>query len=475
MTGPPATGQREQRLAAGGAAARVVVVGAGFGGLAAVRRLARAGTQTTLVDRNIYSTFAPLLYEVASAGLTSSDVAYPARSISARHGAAFRHGELAAIDPGARKIALADGGALGYDYLILGTGVAAAYHGITGAAEYSLGLYTRRDAIVLRDQITAALERMTLAGPGTELAVTVIGGGATGVELAGSIADLRNIALATSFPEIDRARVHVSLVERDPALLGPFHPALREYTRRALTERGVDVRLGTAIREITPSRVLLADGSALSSDITVWAAGVAAPDTVGGWGLPQAGGGRILIGPDLRVAGHDRIFAVGDIALIEDQPLPQLAQPALQMGKHAADQVRRLEAGQPAAPFRYRDKGIMATIGYRSAVVELPHRVRFHGTLAWLAWLALHLITLLGGRNRVSALVNMSWRYLTWRHGGGLIVGDDLAAEAVPLRAAGELPATGDRPHIAPVTGDRPQIGPATGGPGPGQGAPAAT
>ena len=445
MTGPPATGQREQRPTRG-AAARVVVVGAGFGGLAAVRRLARAGTQTTLIDRNIYSTFAPLLYEVASAGLTSSDVAYPARSICSRYGAAFRPGELAGIDPAARRITLADGTELGYDYLILATGVAAAYHGITGAAEHSLGLYTRRDAIVLRDHITAALERMTLAGPGTELAVTVIGGGATGVELAGSIADLRNIALASSFPEIDPARVHVSLVERDPALLGPFHPALRDYTRRALTGRGVDVRLGTAIREITPSRVLLADGSSLGSDITVWAAGVAVPDVVSAWGLPQAGGGRILIGPDLRVAGHDRIFAVGDMALIQDQPLPQLAQPALQMGRHAADQVRRLAQGQPTAPFRYHDKGIMATVGYRSAVVELPRRVRIHGTLAWLAWLALHLITLLGGRNRVSALVNMTWRYLTWRHGGGLIVGDDLAAEAVPLRASAAQPEIGSTP-----------------------------
>jgi NADH:ubiquinone reductase (H+-translocating) len=326
---------------------------------------------------------------------------------------------------------------LGYDYLILATGVAAAYHGITGAAAYSLGLYTRRDAIVLRDHIAASLERMSLAGPGSELAVTVIGGGATGVELAGSIADLRTIALATSYPEIDRARVHVALIERDPALLGPFHPALRDYTRRQLVERGVEVRLGTAIAEITRDRVLLADGSTLGSGITVWAAGVAAPDPVGGWGLPQAAGGRILVGPDLRVAGQDRVFAVGDVALIEDQPLPQLAQPALQMGKHAADQIRRLAQGQPTAPFRYHDKGIMATIGYRSAVVELPRRVRIHGTLAWLAWLALHLITLLGGRNRVSALTNMSWRYLTWRHGGGLIVGDDLAAEPVPLRAAG--------------------------------------
>src|SRR5215467_5327549 len=288
--------------------------------------------------------------------------------------------------------------------------------------------------------ITAYLERISSTGMASDVAITVIGGGATGVELAGSLADLRNIALAASYPEIDRARIHISLIERAPALLAPFHPALREYTRRQLVKRGVDVRLGSAIREITPDQVVLADGSVLASDATVWAAGVAAPEPVGGWGLPQADGGRIRIGADLRVAGHERIFAAGDIALIDGQPLPQLAQPALQMGKHAADQIRALEQGKPTAPFRYRDKGTMATIGYRSAVVELPRRVRMHGTLAWLVWLALHLITLLGGRNRISALINMSSRYLTWQHGGGLIVGDGLSTESGSLRGTNGHP-----------------------------------
>jgi len=167
------------------------------------------------------------------------------------------------------------------------------------------------------------------------------------VELAGTLADLRNITLATLFPEIDPARVHITLIHRSPALLAPFQPALRDYTRRQLASRGVEVRLGTAIAQITPGKVVLADGSVLASDITVWAAGVAAPAAVSGWGLPQAGGSRLLTGPDLRVAGQDRIFAIGDIALTDGQPLPQLAQPALQMGRHAAGQIRRLEAGQP--------------------------------------------------------------------------------------------------------------------------------
>jgi NADH dehydrogenase len=432
-------------------------VGAGFAGLAAVRRLARSGMRTTLIDRNVYSTFQPLLYEVATAGLTSSDVAYPVRSESRRYGAAYRQGELAGIDPAARQIVLADDAKIGYDYLIVATGVSASYHGIPGAAEFSLALYTRHDAIVMRDRIMAGLERMSRTGLANDVAITVIGGGATGVELAGSLADLRNIAVAVSYPEIDRDRIHVSLVERAPALLTPFHPALREYTRRQLIKRGVDVRLGAAIREIAPGRVIFADGSTLTSDVTVWAAGVAPPGPVSDWNLPQAAGGRIRIGADLRVAGHERIFAVGDVAVIDDQPLPQLAQPALQMGKHAADQIRRLAQGQPTAPFRYRDKGIMATIGYRSAVVELPHRVRFHGTFAWLAWLALHIVTLLGGRNRISALVNMSSRYLTWQRGGGLIVGDGLSTgPGSPAVAVERSPGfTADR-QAAGRTGDEP-------------------
>jgi NADH dehydrogenase len=425
---------------------RVVVAGAGFAGLAAVRRLARSGMQTTLIDRNVYSTFQPLLYEVATAGLTSSDVAYPVRSECRRYGAAFRQGELAGIDCAGRQIILADGATIGYDYLVLATGVAASYHGIPGAAEFSLALYTRHDAIVMRDRLMAGLERISRVGLRDDVDITVIGGGATGVELAGSLADLRNIALAASYPEIDRSRIHVSLVERAPALLMPFHPALREYTRRQLVKRGVDVRLGAAIREITPDQVIFADGSTLVSDVTVWAAGVAPPAPVSNWNLPQADGGRILIAADLRVAGHERIFAAGDVALIDGQPLPQLAQPALQMGKHAAGQIRRLEAGQPTEAFRYRDKGIMATIGYRSAVVELPRRVRFHGTFAWLTWLALHIITLLGGRNRISALVNMSSRYLTWQHGGGLIVGDGLSTGPAALGSPAAVPGQSEVP-----------------------------
>ncbi len=417
---------RTHRQAAGDAP-RVIVVGAGFAGLAAVEELDRAGAQVLLIDRNVYSTFQPLLYQVATGGLNPGDVSYPARAFTRRHRARFRLGEVIGVDPDRRQVTLADGGHFDYDYLIISTGVSAAYYGISGAAEHSLGLYTRRDAVELRDHIMARLERLDIAGPGKSVNFTVVGGGATGVELAGALAELRGTALDAAFPEVDLASVHIRLVEQAGALLLPFEPGLREYARRQLEDRGVEVRMNTAIREVRSDRVILADGEDLPSDVTVWAAGVSAPSGVAGWQLPQGRGGRILTAPDLRVLGQDRIFALGDVAVIEDQPLPQLAQPALQAGRHAARQIRRLTAGQPALPFEYRDKGIMATIGRRSAVVELPHRVKIRGTLAWLAWLGLHLLTLLGNRNRLSALLNLSWRYLTWGHGGGVIVGDDPA------------------------------------------------
>jgi NADH:ubiquinone reductase (H+-translocating) len=436
-------------------APRVIVVGAGFAGLAAVRELDRAGARVTLIDKNVYSTFQPLLYQVATGGLNPGDVAYPVRAFARNRAARFRLGELDRIDAAARTITLTDGAVLGYDYLILGTGVSAAYYGIPGAAEHTLGLYTRRDAIALRDHLMARLERQDIEGPGTTVDFTVVGGGATGVELAGTLAELRD-ALAAAFPEVDKADVHIRLVEMAPVLLAPFHPSLQAYALKELRRRGVNVLLSTKIREIEANRVTLADGQELPSDMTVWAAGVSAPEQVRGWGLRQGRGGRIEVGPDLRVAGQDRIFAAGDVALIEDQPLPQLAQPAIQTGRYAAKQIEAAMTGRPAGEFRYHDKGIMATIGRRSAVVELPKGMRIRGTLAWLAWLGLHLITLLGGRNRLSALLNLSYRYLAWGHGGGVIVGDDPPA-MLPDGSPEQVPAAGAVPRQVPVPDAAPQ------------------
>ncbi len=441
-------------------APRVLVVGGGFGGLAAVAGLARSGYRVTLADRHIYATFQPLLYQVATAGLAPSDVAYPLRGFAHKQRARFRHGDLSGIDPAARIAEFSDGGRVGYDYLILATGVAAAFFGITGAAQHSYGLYTLHDAVSLRERIMAGLERLSIATNRDEVTVTIVGGGATGVELAGTLADLRNLALPASYPDLDPGGVHIRLVEMAPGVLGPFEPKLREYAAQQLRARGVELRLNATIKEITARSIILDNGEVLPSDLTAWAAGISGPAQARQWGLPQGRGGRLVTGPDLRVQDQDRIFAVGDIALIDGSPLPQLAQPALQMGRHVAAQIRRLEAGQETVPFSYHDKGIMATIGSRSAVVQLNHGISFRGALAWFAWLALHLITLLGGRNRINALINLSWRYLSWQRGGGFMVGDDPPA-----------PGTTGLGTASPMSHERPAPGrERTGGQVPGTG-----
>ncbi len=417
------------RRRARGIGPSVLVIGGGFAGLSALQAMAGSGANVTLVDRNIYSTFQPLLYQVATAGLTSADVAFPLWAATGKWGARFRKEELAGLEPDRRVATLSSGEELSYDYLVIATGVSAAFYGVQGAAEHSISLYTRRDAIVLRNTLLDALERRNEGRTDPELDVTVVGGGATGVELAGTLAELRNIALPAAFPEIDRAMFRVRLIEMGPALLMPYRKSLRDYTRQQLLHRGVEVMLGTAIKEVKADSVLLADGSERRSDITVWAAGISAPDT--GWtgALPRGKGGRIEVEADLRVTGQDHVFAVGDVGLNEQAPSPQLAQPAIQQGRHAGQQIVRLLAGRETEPFHYHDKGIMATIGRRSAVVELPIGLRLRGTLAWLAWLGLHLFYLLGNRNRLVTIVNLSWRYLTWSRGGGVIVGDDVPAK----------------------------------------------
>jgi len=405
---------------------QVLIVGGGFAGLNALHALAGSGARVTIVDRNVYSTFQPLLYEVATAGLTSADVAYPLWTAAARRGATYRKGQVEGLDLERRTVTLAAGEQLSYDYLIITTGVSAAFFGVAGAAEHSLSLYTRRDAVALRNTLMDALERRNEGLTRPELDVTIVGGGATGVELAGTLAELRNLALPAVYPEIDRSMFKVRLIEMGPALLAPYDDKLRRYTLQQLVNRGVDVLLNTEIKEVKPGSVLLGDGSEQRSDITVWAAGVSAP--ADGWtaGLPRGKGSRIEVEPDLQVTGQDRVFAAGDVSINNAAPIAQLAQPAIQEGRHAGEQVARLIAGKPTTTFKYHDKGTMATIGRRSAVAELRGGLRLRGTLAWLAWLGLHLFYLLGNRNRVVTLVNLSWRYLTWSRGGGVIVGDDV-------------------------------------------------
>jgi NADH dehydrogenase len=401
------------------------VIGAGFAGLATVRTLVGSGAEVTLVDRNVYSTFQPLLYQVATGGLNPGDVAYSIRGFVRKREGRFRHGTVSAIDVEAHTVSMADGGTLEYDYLVVTTGVTVNYFGIPGAVEHTWALYTRPEAISLRDELMGALERVASGRGREDLTVVIVGGGATGVEMAGTVAELRTAGLAAAFPEINPARVWVVLVEQAPDLMTPFHPRLRSYALRQLLDRHVDVRLNTTISEVTADSVILAGGERLHADVTIWAAGVTAPPEVGRWGLPQREGGRISVRGDLRVDGSERVFAAGDVARIDDQPLPQVAQPALQEGAHVGNQIRRLMTGEPTVGFRYHDKGSMATIGRGAAIVELSNgSIRFTGVPAWLAWLGLHIVTLLGGRNRISALVNLGWRYLAWPGGSGVIVGD---------------------------------------------------
>ena len=448
---------------------RVVVVGAGFGGLYAVRGLRKSGFRVTLIDKNLYSTFQPLLYQVATGGLNPGDVSYAVGGYARQHHAGYARGELTAIDPATRQLTLADGRRIGYDYLVLATGVSASHFGIKGADKFTYGLYTRRDAVTLRDRFLADVERLSEGSPDAELTVIMVGGGATGVELAGTLAELGDGVIRDTFPDVDPSRIHIRVVEMQSELLGPFDHKLRAYTRDQLVKRGVDVQLDTAIAEVTPDRVILKDGRDMRSDITVWTAGVAAPAEAKAWGLPQGHAGRIETGPDLLVKGQDRIFAVGDIGLVTDHPTPQLSQPAIQMGLHAARQIQRLEAGQPTEAFRYRDKGQAATIGRRSAVIELAKGPDLTGTLAWLGWLGLHLWYLLGGRNRVSAMINLAWRYVSWGHGGVVIVGDEPMGGDEPAAfrpgAARRSPSRSvDRDTVNPGTVNPGTANPDTGG-----------
>jgi NADH dehydrogenase len=408
----------------------VIIIGAGFAGQSAVAGLRKAGARVTIIDKNLYSTFQPLLYQVATGGLNPGDIAYPVGGFAAPRGARYRRGELAAIDADRRIITLDDGREFSYDYLVIATGVTANYFGIPGAAEHTFGLYNRGDAIVLRDHIMNGFEQLSADTTGKrELAVTVVGGGATGVEMAGTLAELGSTLLQATFPNVKPSQVHVRIIEMAPHLLMPFDARLREYAAKQLRARGTELLLSTTLKSVGPDRVVLACGDAgdreLRSDLTIWAAGVAAPDSVREWGLPQGRGGRIEVGPDLRVRGQDRIFAVGDIAVQTDTPAPQLATPALQEGKHVAEQIASLINGGPTTAFRFHNRGMMATIGRRSAVVQIPRVPTFTGTLAWLAWLALHLAYLLGFRNRIQTLINLSWRYIAWGRGGGAILGDE--------------------------------------------------
>ncbi|MEQ4717715.1 NAD(P)/FAD-dependent oxidoreductase [Nonomuraea sp. B19D2] len=389
---------------------RVVVVGAGFAGLAATKELAKAGALVTLVDRNPYATFQPLLYQVSTASLGSADVSYPLRTFAAKWpNVRARRAALSKILPAERRVELDDGSVVDYDYLVLGTGVTTNWLGIEGAQENALPIYSLRDAATLRRRFQHYLED-TAAGRRKSMHVVVVGAGATGVEMAGTLAELRRRTLPLTHPEIQPGQTSVTLVERFDFVLAPYKPRLRDAAARALRRRGVRLRLGATVASVGPDAVVLADGTRLPSDVTVWALGVTAPKQVGSWGLPQSKGGRIRVTEALNVPEHPEIFVAGDLAG-PPNPLPQLAQPAMQMGKHVATQIIAAAQGRPLKEFSYRDPGIMATVGKAEAVLQLSNGLTVRGLPAWLVWIFVHLAYLLGGRNRMTVLLNFFWRY----------------------------------------------------------------
>jgi NADH dehydrogenase len=413
----------------------VVVVGAGFGGVSATDELAKEGFRVTLLDQYPYNTFQPLLYQVATGGLNPGDVTYSLRYFAARHDdVRFRRTEVVGIDHDQREVICGDGVRVGFDYLIIGNGITTNHFGIPGAAKYTMSMYTRAEALRVRDTIFGSLE--IIAGRSDSnssgFTVVVVGGGPTGVEMAGQLAELKTETIPSTYPELNPARVHVVLVEMTEHLLAPFDDSLRQYALRELIKRGVDVRLKTAISEVEADRVDFKDGSSMPVDLVIWAAGVSGDPQLKDWGLPIGRAGRIEINDDTRVVGEERIFAIGDGSVIVNSPLPQLAQPAIQMGKFAARQIARLHRGLETESFHYHDKGTMATIGRGDAVLEMPIGLKLTGVPAWLGWIVLHLFYLLGGRNRVQTLINLGSRYVGPRRSNA-IVGDVL--ETPKLRA----------------------------------------
>jgi NADH dehydrogenase len=395
----------------------VVVVGGGFAGLAVVHDLADAPVRITLVDRRIYNTFQPLLYPVATGGLNPGDVTYWLRALHPKQrNVRVLHEHLSGIDHDARKIHLLNGESMAYDYLVITSGVTVNFYGTPGAKRDALPMYSRGQALKIRDQLFLQLEEAAFTRTGEDgLRVVVVGGGPTGVEVAGALAELRTAGLAPAFPEIRGAAFEIRLVERGPELLKQFHPSLRRYAARQLQRRGVELHLDVGVAEVLPDAVVLTDGTRMQSDVTVWSAGVGPHSEVDDWGLPRGAGGRVVVGRDLQVQGMRNVFAAGDIAVSPDK-LPQLAQPAIQGGKAVAANIKALLDGRPTKPLRYWDKGTMAVIGRRAAIAEIivpftGWHVRLTSGLAWLVWLFVHIMSLVGPRNKLTTLAGLVTRY----------------------------------------------------------------
>ena len=406
---------------------RVVVIGAGFGGLSAAQRLAGAPFRVTIVDRHNYHLFAPLLYQVATAGLSPSDIASPIRGILRRQrNATVVLAKVSGIDTG-RKEVLAEGRRIPYDYLIVATGAEHAYFGHDWAP-YAPGLKTIDDATYLRRRILLAFERAEIEADPEErrrlLNFVVVGGGPTGVETAGAIAELARRALAADFRSIDPRCARIILLEAGSRLLAPFDPALSEAARRSLVELGVEVRLGAAVTDCDCSGLSIGD-ERLPTRTIVWAAGVKASPAAEWLGAARDRAGRVQVAPDLSVPSHADIFVIGDAAAAagpDGKPLPGIAPVAKQQGRYVANVLTARAAGRIPPPFRYRDFGSMATIGRKRAVAQIG-TFKATGLVAWLLWSLAHIYFLIGFRNRLAVAMNWCWNYVTFQRGTRLITG----------------------------------------------------
>jgi NADH dehydrogenase len=413
---------------------RVIIVGAGFGGLAAAKVLGSpdegSPVEVTVIDRLNYFLFQPLLYQVAMAGLSATDVAYPIRAaLHGKKNVSVLLAEVTGVDVGARTVRLDDGTALPYDYLVMSAGAQTSYFGHDTWIPFAPGLKDLDDALEVRRRVLNALEGAERATDPDErqrlLTFVVVGGGPTGVELAGAIADLSRDILAVDFKRLDRKAVRVVLVEMADRILTPFDPPLSDKAKAQLEELGVEVRTGVRVEAIDAGGVRVG-GETLQAGTVLWGAGVRPSPLAAKLGMPLDTAGRVIVGPDCSVPGHPELFVIGDMASFTPEgartPLPGISPVAMQEARLVAHNILDDLAGMPRRPFHYFDKGFMATIGRARAVAQLG-RLRMSGLLAWLAWVFVHLWYLVGFRNRVAVFTNWIWAYVVSRHGARVITG----------------------------------------------------
>jgi NADH dehydrogenase len=409
---------------------RVVIVGMGFGGLSAAKTLAGRGLEIVMVDRHNYHLFQPLLYQVATAGLEQESIAYPVRAL-ARYwkGASFRLGEVSRVDFAGKRLLLGDGD-LSYDYLVLAAGSRTNFFNIPGIEQHAFDLKKLSQAEELRNHILLLFERAAREPDPLQrkelLTFIIVGGGPTGVEFAGALRELSQHVLSRDYPEISPAETRIILVEAAASLLTAMPHELSDYAAAKLQNMGVEILLDTRVTAAGAGHVTFHDGSDIHSRTLFWSAGVAAADLADRLGIAQGAAGRIMVQPDLSMAEHPEVFVIGDMACLTqgDSPLPMMAPVASQQGRYVAKVIIGRERGEVLPPFRYIDKGAMATIG-RSSAVAVTHGFRFSGYLAWLVWLVLHLYYLIGFRNRLLVLMNWSFYYFFHERQVRLITGDD--------------------------------------------------